>query len=74
MFTRQNQNGLKGVRQAASLDHSMWFHEPFQGSSWMLYLMDSPKTGNSRGLTRGSIYDQSGKLITSLAQEGLIRT
>ena len=65
---------LKGVRQAASLDHSMWFHEPFHGSSWMLYLMDSPKTGNSRGLTRGSIYDQSGKLITSLAQEGLIRT
>ncbi len=65
---------LKGVKQAASLDHSMWFHEPFHGSSWMLYLMDSPKTGNSRGLTRGSIYDQSGKLITSLAQEGLIRT
>jgi len=52
----------------------MWFHEPFHGSSWMLYLMDSPKAGNSRGLTRGSIYDQSGKLITSLAQEGLIRT
>ena len=65
---------LKGVKHAASLDHSMWFHEPFHGSSWMLYLMDSPKAGNSRGLTRGSIYDQSGKLITSLAQEGLIRT
>ena len=65
---------LKGVRQAASLDHAMWFHEPFIGASWMLYMMDSTKAGNSRGLTRGSVYDPSGKLITSIVQEGLIRT
>ena len=35
--------------------------------------MDSPFTGGARGFSRGAIYDQSGKLVASVAQEGLIR-
>ena len=37
------------------------------------YTMDSPFTGGARGFSRGAIYDQSGKLVASVAQEGLIR-
>ncbi|MBU3069520.1 acyl-CoA thioesterase II [Aestuariicella sp. G3-2] len=60
--------------QSASLDHALWFHEPFiQADDWMLYVMDTPWSGGARGFNRGSIYDQKGKLIASAAQEGLLR-
>ena len=59
--------------QVASLDHAIWFHREFEISDWLLYSMDSPSASNSRGLNRGLIYDQKGRLIASTAQEGLIR-
>ena len=59
--------------QAASLDHAMWFHRPFRFDEWMLYAQDSPSSGGARGFSRGFVYDRSGQLIASIAQEGLIR-
>lgn len=59
--------------QAASLDHAMWFHHKFRADEWLLYEMDSTAASSSRGLNRGSIYTQSGKLVVSVAQEGLMR-
>lgn len=59
--------------QMASLDHAMWFHRPFKAHDWMLYVQDSPSASNARGFCRGSFYNRSGKLIASVAQEGLIR-
>lgn len=59
--------------QAASLDHSMWFHRPARVSEWMLYAQDSPASSGGRGLTRGSLFSLDGALIASVAQEGLIR-
>lgn len=59
--------------QAASLDHAMWFHRDFSMNEWLLYVMDSPSASNSRGLSRGSIFSRDGKLVASVAQEGLIR-
>jgi acyl-CoA thioesterase-2 len=59
--------------QAASLDHAIWFHRPHRLDGWLLYTQDSPSTHSSRGFTRGALYDQSGTLIASMAQEGLIR-
>ncbi len=59
--------------QAASLDHAMWFHRPFRIDDWLLYAMDSPSAGNGRGLGRGSIFARDGRLIASVAQEGVIR-
>ncbi len=58
----------------ASLDHSIWFHRSFRIDDWLLYQMDCPSTHNSRGLTRGTFYDLNGRLVASVAQEGLIRT
>ncbi|HEX2165860.1 MAG TPA: acyl-CoA thioesterase II [Longimicrobiales bacterium] len=59
--------------QAATLDHSIWFHRPFRADDWMLYTMDSPAAAGARGFARGSIYTSEGVLIASVAQEGLIR-
>ena len=59
--------------QSASLDHAIWFHEPFRADEWLLYVQDSPKAAGGRGLNRGSIYTQAGRLVASVAQEGLIR-
>lgn len=59
--------------QLASLDHSLWLHRPFRADEWMLYAMDSPVSYGARGFSRGSIYSQTGELIASVAQEGLVR-
>ena len=56
-----------------SIDHALWFHRPFSLQEWLLYAMDSPSASNSRGFSRGSIFDREGLLVASSAQEGLIR-
>ncbi|MCR2446359.1 thioesterase family protein [Salmonella enterica] len=35
--------------------------------------MDSPTAQGGRGLGRGEFYDQAGRLVASVAQEGTIR-
>ena len=57
----------------ASLDHAMWFHRPARVDEWLLYSCDSPSSSGGRGLARGSIFDRSGNLVASVAQEGMIR-
>ena len=57
----------------ASLDHALWLHRPFRADDWLLYAQDSPFMGSSRGFNRGLIYTRDGKLVASVAQEGLIR-
>ncbi|MGM0915750.1 MAG: acyl-CoA thioesterase [Pseudomonadota bacterium] len=59
--------------QIASLDHALWLHHDVRVDDWLLYDMDSPWSGGSRGFTRGSIYDRHGRLVASSAQEGLTR-
>ena len=59
--------------QAASLDHSLWFHRPFRADEWLLYAMEGPTAAGARGFTRGSIYTRDGRLVASTAQEGLMR-
>ncbi len=59
--------------QLASLDHAMWLHRPFRADDWLLYAQDSPSTHGARGLCRGSFFTRDGRLVASVAQEGLIR-
>jgi len=59
--------------QAASIDHSIWFHNDVDVGEWLLYTTESPWTGDARGLSFGHIFDRSGRLLASVAQEGLIR-
>ena len=59
--------------QAASLDHALWFHRPFRADEWLLYAEDSPSASGARGFNRGSLFSRDGRLVASVAQEGLIR-
>ena len=62
-----------GNTQMASLDHSMWFYRDFDFSDWMLFSIESPNTFGARGFACGNIYTREGKLVASVAQEGLMR-
>jgi acyl-CoA thioesterase-2 len=64
---------FSGRLQSASLDHAMWFHHPLRVDEWLLYSQDSPSAAGARGFNRGSLYTRGGKLVASVAQEGLIR-
>jgi acyl-CoA thioesterase-2 len=59
--------------QMASLDHALWFHRAFRIDEWLLYSIDSPSAQGARGLARGQVFDRSGRLVASTAQEGMIR-
>jgi acyl-CoA thioesterase-2 len=64
---------FSGRLQSASLDHAMWFHHQFRVDEWLLYAQDSPSGAGGRGFNRGSVFTRDGKLVASVAQEGLIR-
>ncbi len=57
----------------ASIDHVMWFHRSFRADDWLLFDTDSPVAAGARGLARGFLFDRSGRLVVSMAQEGLVR-
>jgi acyl-CoA thioesterase-2 len=59
--------------QPASLDHAMWFHRPFRADEWWLYDQHSPAAQGARGLAMARVWRQDGQLVSSVAQEGLIR-
>jgi acyl-CoA thioesterase-2 len=64
---------ISDAMQTASLDHALWFHEDFRVDDWLLYATDSPWAGHARGFSRGQIFSRDGRLVASVAQEGLIR-
>lgn len=59
--------------QIASLDHTIWFHRPLRMDDWLLFAMESPNASGGRGLCLAHVYDRSGVLLATVAQEGLIR-
>ncbi len=59
--------------QAASLDHNLWFHQPYDPLAWHLYEQTSPVSSGGRGLNIGHVFREDGLLVASVVQEGLIR-
>ncbi|MBU2976911.1 acyl-CoA thioesterase II [Alteromonas sp. C1M14] len=57
----------------ATIDHAMWFHRPVAFNDWLLYVTQSPFSGNARGIVKGQIFNQKGELVASTMQEGLMR-
>ncbi|OAD46559.1 acyl-CoA thioesterase [Polaribacter atrinae] len=72
-FNPNASNHNFGNTQTASLDHSMWFFRDFDFDDWMLYCVESPNAFGAKGLSKGNIFTRDGKLIASVAQEGLLR-
>jgi acyl-CoA thioesterase-2 len=57
----------------ATIDHSIWFHRPFNLEDWLLYAIQSPSASGARGYVRGQFYSRDGRLIASATQEGVMR-
>lgn len=62
-----------GTAFATSLDHSIWFHRPFDPHEWHRYEVHNVNNSDSRGLVVGSFYDVEGVLVASMTQEALWR-
>jgi len=67
-----NDSLAPGLR-VASLDHVMWWHRFARADEWMLFILSSPNAGGGRGLGQARVYDQSGRLLATIGQEGMIR-
>ncbi|KAI9789857.1 MAG: hypothetical protein M1835_001408 [Candelina submexicana] len=63
------------IGMMVSLDHTIYFHNPrdFRADEWLFTEMDSPWSGDGRGLVMQRIFTKGGKLVASCVQEGLVR-
>ncbi|KAF2469739.1 Thioesterase/thiol ester dehydrase-isomerase [Lindgomyces ingoldianus] len=63
------------IGMMVSLDHTIYFHNPrnFRADDWMFTEMETPWTGDGRGLVFQKIFSRDGKLIATCVQEGVVR-
>ena len=73
LSTAWRPHAASGALRGASLDHALWFHEPFRFDDWVLCAMHSPAAANQRGLVMGEYYTRSGVRIATAMQEGYLQ-
>jgi len=56
----------------SSLDHAMWFQRHSNIQDWHLFQFDSPSAADGRGFSRANLFSESGDLVASVVQEGLM--
>lgn len=61
------------VSMMVSLDHSIYFHHPVKADEWLMHCVESPWSGQERGLTIGRFYNQDKVHIATVMQEGVLR-
>ena len=59
--------------QTSSLDHAIWFHNPFRVDDWLLYALDSDAASGARVLGTGKLFRRDGTLVATVVQQGLMR-
>jgi acyl-CoA thioesterase-2 len=72
---------IEGLSQAdtgtkfhsAVTSHSMWFHDSFRLSDWLLVAQTAPVLSGARVFGRGDVWTQDGRLVASFAQESMVR-
>lgn len=62
-----------GTYTDASLDHAVWFHRPARVDRWLRYELQALSLRGNRATVRGLMYDETGDLVMSMAQELLVR-
>ncbi|KAG5448984.1 Acyl-CoA thioesterase 8 [Clonorchis sinensis] len=65
------------VSYLVTLNQSIWFHNPSvcpQADHWVLFQTRANYVGDALTLSYGGIWDDQGRLLASLAQQGLMRT
>ena len=58
---------------SVSLDHTMWFHRPFDANDWHLQVFTCHAISDGRGLAIGHAFDAAGRHVATIAQEVLLR-
>ena len=59
------------ISMMVSLDHTIYFHRPreIKADEWLFTEMESPWTGEGRGLVFQKIWSKEGRLVASCVQE-----
>lgn len=70
---RPHSLGAWGLHTDASIDHAVWFHHPFRADEWVYMDFHALINAHGRSTIRGELYDRTGRLCLSMAQELLIR-
>jgi len=73
ILVRHGLSEMSDPVRMASLDHAVWFHRPFRADQWLLYAQTSPTAAGSRGLTMAQVFDEAGRHVASVVQEGMVR-
>jgi acyl-CoA thioesterase-2 len=60
--------GVSGI----SLDHTVWLHRPVRFDRWHLYTQETVALTGHRGLVQGSLHDEEGQLVATVAQDCLL--
>lgn len=58
---------------AASIDHALWFHRPPRVDEWLLFSAEPVAHIGTRGTVHGAFHTAEGRLVATVAQEGLLR-
>ncbi|SDE61014.1 acyl-CoA thioesterase-2 [Blastococcus fimeti] len=58
---------------AASLDHAVWLHQPARVDEWLLFEQESSWAAGGRCLCHARVFDRAGRLVMTVAQEGMVR-
>ena len=66
----------RSVGMMVSLDHTIYFHRPreVKADEWMCSEMETPWSGEGRGLVMQRIWNKEGRLIASCVQEVCLAT
>ncbi|KAF6232929.1 hypothetical protein HO173_008892 [Letharia columbiana] len=65
----------RSIGMMVSLDHTIYFHRPreVKADEWMCTEMETPWSGEGRGLVMQRIWNKEGRLLATCVQEGLVR-
>ncbi|MDT0275239.1 acyl-CoA thioesterase [Blastococcus goldschmidtiae] len=58
---------------AASLDHAVWLHRPVRADEWLCFEQESSWAAGGRCHCSGRLFDRAGRLVMTVAQEGMVR-
>lgn len=56
-----------------SLDHAVWLHRPVRFDRWHVHTQEALAISGDRGLARGVVHDEAGRLVATVVQDVLVR-
>jgi acyl-CoA thioesterase-2 len=65
--------GSSALTASAVTSHTVSFHRPIRVHDWLLFVQQSPSAAGGRAYIRGDVFDETGAVVASCAQEVLIR-